>query len=291
MPRPRVLLVLLVLLALTLTLLDTRGPETGPLSVLRRGADAVLGPPQELIAGAVRRAGDGLARLGDDDPRTEADQAELDRLRGQVARLQSRLTLQDQLRTLLGLRDSSDLTLVAARVVARGSFQPFGQTVVVDAGSRDGIAPGMPVVTGGGLTGKVVRVGAGTSTVALIEDPAFSVGVQLVADGVAQDPAGDPGDGGGVGLAGGAGDGLSVRLLTGTPSVGAAAVTVGSDTFAAGIPVGRVTAVSPPRGGQPGIATLTPFVDTGRLDLVGVVLDGPRTLPRPSTAPSSPSPS
>lgn len=277
MPRPRTLLVLLVLLALTLTLVDTRGPETGPLSVLRRGADAVLGPPQRLVSAAVRGTGDGLARLGGEPPQTAAQRDELGRLRGQVVELRSELALQEQLRSLLGQRDSSSLTLVTARVIGRAAFQPFASTVVLDAGGRDGIATGMAVVTGAGLAGKVVRVSRTTASVVLLDDPAFSVGVQLAGE-----------DGGGIGFATGDGDALDVRLLYGTPTQGAAAVTAGSDTFAAGVPVGRVTGVVRAGAGQPGTATLSPFVDLGRLDLVGVVLDGPRTLPRPATTPVTP---
>ncbi len=275
MPRSRTLLVLLVLLALTLTLLDTRGPETGPLSALRRGADTVLGPPQRLVSTAVRGAGDGLARLGGEPAQTAARRDELERLRAEVVELRSGTALGEQLRSLLGLRDSSALTLVTARVIGRAAFQPFASTIVLDAGERDGVAVGMAMVTGAGLAGKVVRVSRTTATVVVLDDPGFSVGVQLSGE-----------DDGGVGFATGGGDTLSVRMLYGTPADGAAAVTVGSDTFAAGIPVGRVTSVVQAGAGQPGTATLSPFVDLGRLDLVGVVLDGPRTSPRPATTPA-----
>jgi hypothetical protein len=57
-------------------------------------------------------------------------------------------------------------------------------------------------------------------------------------------------------------------------------LTTGSDTYAAGIPIGTVTAVAPDANAISRTATVVPFVDVASLDLVGVVVNGTRTAPR-----------
>src|SRR5690606_23118816 len=72
-----------------------------------------------------------------------------------------------------------------ARVTA-GPVSNFSFTIEIDKGSDDGIRYGMPVVNGAGLVGRVVQAAGSTSTVQLITDPDFRVGVRLV-------PGGTPG--------------------------------------------------------------------------------------------------
>ena len=69
-------------------------------------------------------------------------------------------------------------------------------------------------------------------------------------------------------------------------AVGDALVTAGSDTFAPGVPVGRVAAVDAQATGTVRTATVTPFVDVGALDLLQVVVEGPRGTPRVPIPPS-----
>ncbi len=275
-PRLRTLLVLLVLAAFTLTLLDSGRGSGGPLDALRRGSDAVFGPAQRAVGGALGAAGDALGGLGGDDE--ERLQRENDALRRRVLELEGTQAAGEQLRQLLQLKDQGDYTVVPARVVGYGAFQPFGSTVTLDAGSDDGVREDMTVTSGSGLVGKVVRVAARTSTVSLLTDPVFSVGVRV------------NGQAGSFGIASGSGRGeLALQLVDlpggGQLSVGDALVTAGSDTFAAGVPVGRVSEVGAAVSGAGRTATLTPFVELGALDVVGVVVDGPRTAPRAAVPP------
>ena len=68
-------------------------------------------------------------------------------------------------------------------------------------------------------------------------------------------------------------------------------LTTGSDTYAAGIPIGTVTAVAPDTNAISRTATVVPFVDVSSLDVVGVVVDPPRTKPRGLLRPIGPGPS
>ncbi len=61
----------------------------------------------------------------------------------------------------------------------------------------------------------------------------------------------------------------------------------GGSTYVAGVPVGEVTAVSDDPT-TPAEASVRPYVTFAALDLVGIVLAGPRTDPRDSVLPASP---
>lgn len=183
-PRSRYTLGLLLLTAVTLLVLDL--PGTGPLrpvrnvlagvfSPIRSAGDAVFAPISNGWKGAfgygdVKDENDRLrARLEDQ----KGDQAELDRLRREVADLEK----------LNGVA-AGDLRTRTARVVAE-SASSFDATVDIDQGSGDGVKRGMAVITGlragtgGGVFGRIVEVQPGRSKVQLITDPDFEIGVRL----------------------------------------------------------------------------------------------------------------
>lgn len=55
----------------------------------------------------------------------------------------------------------------------------FLRTITVDHGTRDGVAVGMPVVTGEGLVGRVIRVSANAARVMLVTEPSSAVSARL----------------------------------------------------------------------------------------------------------------
>jgi rod shape-determining protein MreC len=276
-PRARQLLVVLLLLAITLTFLDSRGDDTGPLGALRRGSDTVLGPVERVVGHGVDRVTDAFGSSKD----VKDLQRQNEDLRRQIVELQGAAATQQELNDLLKLKDQGTYTTVLARVVGYGAFQPFDSTVTIDAGSRDGIKADQTVVSGAGLVGKVVRVGPSTSTVSLLTDPLFTVGARL--NGAA----------GSFGLATGNGrGGLQLRLVElpggAQLNVGDALVSSGSSTFAQGIPIGHLTSVDTGASGQARTATLQPYADLSKLDLLEVIVDGPRSEPRIPIPPSDP---
>lgn len=285
--RPRLLLVLLVLTALTLTALDARNAGGGPFDALRRGADTVFGPAQRALGGTVRSAGDalgGLPRLGGYRDDNERLQRENDELRRRLLALQGAEAAGKELQDLLALKDQGTYATVLARVVAYGTFQPFDTTITLDVGSKDGIREGLAVTSGRGLVGRTVRVGPDTSVVALLTDPTFSIGARLN-----RAPRS-------FGLATGQGSGLRFQLVTledgSSLKAGDDLVAAGSDTFPAGLPIGRVTGVDAATGGPVRTARVAPYADLGSLDLLQVVVEGPRGTPRvvipPAPLPSPP---
>ncbi|MDX6199769.1 MAG: rod shape-determining protein MreC [Actinomycetota bacterium] len=286
-----------VLTAFTLTALDYRSTGgSSAFDAVRRGSDTVFGPAQRALGGAAHSVGsffggiahvgrqrDEIAKLRDDNDRLRARLRETDSLRRQVS----------EWNALLGLKDAGGYSLQAAHVISVGSSLGFEWTATIDAGSRDGVRENATVVSGKGLVGRVKRVGPYTSTVLLLVDGDFSVGVRLIRSGQ-------------LGLVTGHGVGDLTYQLIGQRAraeVGEAMYTSGS-TFAAGIPVGRVSTTSNDPNSPTLTGSLTPYVDVTSLELVGVVLDGPRRTPRvplrptpvPSPRPSptampSPSPS
>ncbi|GMA85729.1 hypothetical protein GCM10025868_09790 [Angustibacter aerolatus] len=171
--------------------------------------------------------------------------------------------------------------VVPARVVAVAQRQDDAHRVTVDAGTRDGVRPEMTVLDGDGLVGRVLRAGPTTADVLLVTDPDFSVGVRLERTGR-------------IGVATGAGDDpMHLNLLDAQTDVqpGARLVTLGSEgdrPFVPGVPVGEVRSVQISPGTLSRSGTVAPFVDPGTLDLVGVVVQAPRTDPRDAVLPPKP---
>lgn len=141
----------------------------------------------------------------------------------------------------------------------------------------------MTVINGDGLVGRVTTVGPSTATVLLANDPDFTVGTRL--EGSME-----------LGFAGGQGDRpMRVQLLNGKAAVhkGDRLVTFGSEAgkpFVAGVPVGKVVGIEPSAGNLTKTVLVQPYVGFTRLDIVGVVVLGPRTDPRDSVLPPRPAP-
>ncbi len=274
-PRRRLLLVLLVLTAFTLTAVDVRAGSGSPFEVLRRGADAVLGPLQRGAAAAVR------ALPGGSSADVEALRAENEALRRRLIDLQGAQASAEELARLLRLADETGATAVLARVIGYGASTPFESTVTLDAGSRDGVRrrPDRDRRRRAGRPDRAGRPGQQRGR-CWLTDPTVGIGVRRNeaprAFGLAV------GDGRG---------GLRLSLVQQADGSvlqpGDVLVTAGSDTFVPGVPVGRVTAVSPAGRGVVPTAEVAPVVDLGTLDLVQVLLSGPRTAPRPSVPPGS----
>jgi rod shape-determining protein MreC len=282
--RLRLTFVLLLLTAFTLTALDNTTAQSGPLAALRRGIDTVFGPVQSAVGGAASSVGHalgGLPRLGSYQSENRKLQREVDALNGRLSSLAGLQCQVDQFHQLMHLVDVTGYKAVPARVVAVGPSGGFEWTAVIDAGSADGVKVSQSVVTGAGLVGRTTRVSAHTAHVLLLADPDFTVGGTLAQ--VAS-----------IGFAHGNGDRpMTYSLASNRAPVrkGDVLLTTGSDTYAAGIPIGTVTAVAPDANAISRSATIVPFVDVASLDVVGVIVDAPRTKPRGLLRPIGPGPS
>jgi rod shape-determining protein MreC len=264
--RSRFTLVLLILTSVTILTLDFRG--SGAVNTLREGASAVFSP---VRSGAQRAFGP----MGDtwngvwhyDDVRKENDRlrAEIDTLRGQQAQQQD---AQKQLQMISDLDKISQWTAlggVDARVVA-GPLTNFEHTLELDRGSNDGIAVGMPVVTGAGLVGRITEAQKTHSVVTLLTDPDVVVGIRLF---TSQE----------TGLMHGTGDGQPLIIDEGIgPKVQVPpndlVTTSGDDraTYPPNVPIGNVTTTTMSGDQLRQIVTVDPLADLSNLTFVKVLL-------------------
>lgn len=117
-----------------------------------------------------------ITELRQENARLEAEVA---RLQQEIINLREQATEAEILAALLNYaRSQPENRYTAANVIGR-DVSPFLRSIWIGAGSEQGIAQGMPVVTERGLVGRVVEVFATTSRVQLITDPEASVNVEF----------------------------------------------------------------------------------------------------------------
>lgn len=275
--RRRVVLVVLLLVSLTLIALG--GGSSGPGKALRGAAGTVLGPVQRAVAAAWQPVHDFFGGLGQSDrARLDQLQQENDRLRLQQRTNEYAQSRADELDALLRVANLGQYTILPAQVIAVTPAQGFSNTVLIDAGSKDGLKVGMTVINGDGLVGRVKSVTGSTATVLLAIDPDYKVGVRLSNT---------------LALGWSTGNGTN-QPLTYAPFQNNQAMTPGTVAVTwqqpqlnipGGIPVGTIVSNQGAVGSNRS-ATVRPFVDFDTLDLVGVVVVLPRTDPRDRLVPS-----
>jgi rod shape-determining protein MreC len=269
--RPRFTLLLLVLTAVTLLTIDERSGGLGVTDQVRDSARDLFAPVKDSADSALRPVEDffqgvfSYRDLKDENARLRAQLAERNAERAQASDAErERKALLDQ----QALEFAADIPSVAARVIVAPPSN-FDLTLEINRGRDSGIAPGMPVVTGAGLVGRVLDTSRQRATVMLITDPGSVVGVRLTTSGD-------------VGVAEGRGPDSSLRVDLIEPTtalaVGEAVVTSGlqRSLFPTGIPVGRVKEAKAGFGSLQQEVTLEPIVDLRRLELVKVLLWSPQ---------------
>ena len=266
--RSRLTIALLVLTSLALLTLDFR--DAAIVQSARRTAGNVFSPLRgaaETVSEPFSNAWNGITRYGD-------LQSENEELRRQIEELEGRPVLEeDAAQQLAELLEQQELEWVGAipttatRVLS-GSPSNFSHTVDISKGSNDGIKVGMPVVNGAGLVGRVALVTNDRSTVQLITDPDFAVGIRLLSSQV-------------TGTARGQGSGEDLIADTNLepdaddlPKPGTSVTTSGIDraAFPASIPVGKVRSINESSGGLTIDLVIRPMADTENLAFLTVLL-------------------
>lgn len=185
-PRRRIVLGVLVVLALALITVSFREQTDGPLHDAQGAVASVLQPLEvavERVARPFRDAYGWTTDLLDARSENEELRAENEQLKQQVIQNESALQENVVLKQLLDYKGlpafPEDYEGVAAEVIAQPSGG-FDQTIVVSAGSSEGVGPGAPVVTADGLVGTVTSVTDGAARVRLLTDESSAVsGIDL----------------------------------------------------------------------------------------------------------------
>ena len=271
--RRRVVLVVLVALCVLLVTVSFGG-----VSSIQRGALEVFAPIQEGASRALKPVRDLFSWVGDTfDAKDELDKvkAERDSLRRDAIDAERAKRENAELRALVRLNETADLQAmrpVSGRVIAR-SPTVWYSTINVNVGSDDGVEEDQPVVTGQGLVGRVTEVSPGAAQVTLVTDEGSAVSAVVNTTGVnglVRPAIGDPDD-------------LLLDFLPRGAKVekGDAIVTAGSreqelgSLFPAGIPIGKVTRVSPDEVDVYQRVHIEPYADLRKLDFVQVLTEAP----------------
>lgn len=263
--RPRFTLLVLVLTSITLLTLDYRGSGASAVETIKAATRDVLAPAQDVsdrIFAPLGHVVGGIVHYGDLQEENERLRQEIAASRGQLNQAQAVERERQELLALNSLGSVQKVPRVHARVVST-SASNFELALEIDKGADAGVVDGMPVVSGEGLVGKVSAVSRSRSTVVLLTDKTFGVGVLL--------PSGD------TGVANGAGFRTDLTVEHVEPdtsvAVGDSVVTSGlqRSLYPRGIPVGRVTAASVGAGALQQSVAITPVVDLERLTFVTVL--------------------
>src|SRR5439155_10780263 len=171
----------------------------------------------------------------------------------------------EQLKGLMNLRQTTGYDIVPARVIARDPSVWFN-TITIGAGSSSGIELNMPVVTGGGIVGRVVALSPWTAQVMLITDEQAAAGAVV----------GQLGESNALGPVKGLGQrGLAeMRFVSGLEKVevGDHVLTTGQDgIYRAGLSVGDVIEVRHGTATQPHTIYIRPSARLDQLQHVAVL--------------------
>jgi rod shape-determining protein MreC len=231
------------------------------------------------LAGPLAEAGSGLAGLVEDLWLDYFALAEVGRenevLKRRLARQTelaaeaAELRLENlRLKGLLDYRSRVPERSIAAKVVAKDP-SPYFRSIVVAAGSRDGVELSDAVLSPEGAVGRVIEVSAHYARVLLLTDVSSGVDALIQRNRV-------------NGLMSGTGsERLDLEYVQKGEDVrvGDLAVTSGLDgIFPPGVPVGTVTFVDKMSMGFFLRAFVSPGADFGSLEEVLVLLDGPLAL-------------
>ncbi|HEX5945669.1 MAG TPA: rod shape-determining protein MreC [Acidimicrobiales bacterium] len=258
--------IVLVVASITLVVVGLR--DVAVVRSLRESAADVVSPVEGAVSAVTspfRNAWHGITdyeELKEENDRLEAELAESEA--AGIGQSDAEQQLAD-LSASLDLPFAGDVAKVTARVVS-GPRSNFSHAIEIDKGTDDGVVEGMPVVTGGGLVGRITQATGSTARVELVTDPEFRVGVRVAG-------AGD------LGTARGRGQddplvvdsAMSPRAEV-APDTGVVTSGVDRSAFPPGIPVGTVAETRQGSGGLALELVVEPLVDVDQLSYVTVLL-------------------
>jgi rod shape-determining protein MreC len=266
--RAPIWLITLLVANFIIMAIDARDLETRQRRI-RVWAQTAASPFQNVSS----RAGGATSGLFHQIVNFRSAAEENERMKEQLTQMQSELrnarehsAENSRLRALLNLKDQTAYNNVPARVIGRDPSVWFN-TVTIDRGSASGVKVNMPVVTGGGIVGRVITVSPWSSQVMLITDEKAGAG------GV----VGQLGQSGALGSIRGGGEKgvVEMRYVSGLEQVevGDYVLTTGQDgIYPAGLNVGEVVELKRGSATQPHQILIRPSARLDQLQDVAVLL-------------------
>jgi rod shape-determining protein MreC len=274
--RAPVWLVMLLFINVIVMAIDAQENFTQQ-SLFKGGIQTVVSPVQRATSWVSGTAGGFFRQVGNfGSTASENDRLtrKLSATELELRKAQDAVAENERLRELLNLKEKTGFDQVAARVIARDGSVWFN-TVTVSRGSSSGIALNMPVVTSGGIVGRVIAVSPWTAQVMLITDEKAAAGAII----------GKLGESGALGSVRGLGNSglVEMRYVSGLQKVssGDYILTTGQDgIYPPGLNVGEVVEVKQGTATQPHQIYIKPSARLDQLEEVAVLLYQPP--PRPA---------
>ena len=174
-----------------------------------------------------------------------------------------------RLRSLLQLKEQSKYNLLTARIIGRDPSVWFDSSIV-NRGTFDGVALNMPVVTNGGIVGRVTAVSPLTAQVDLITHDKSGVGAII----------GQIGESNALGVVNGTSkkDLLEMKYVSGTVNVqvGQSVFTTGQDgIYPAGLKIGEIVNVVQGSATTPHLIQIQPAGGLNSMQEVSILLYEP----------------
>lgn len=265
------LMIALLLVNFVLMAVDAKEITTGQ-SVIRSWtqtlADFVQSPVTTITA-AVSNYFISISNL-------RSAQSENDILKQKVQELQVELKQKEELasentrlKSFLQLRETSKYKVLTARIIGRDPSVWFDSSIV-NLGSLNGVKLNMPVVTDGGLVGRVTAVSPLTCQVDLITRNKSGLGAVI----------GQIGESSALGVVSGTSksDFLEMRYVSGTVDVqvGQAVFTTGQDgIYPPGLKVGEIVSVTTGSATTPHQILIRPAARLNSMQEVGIMIYEP----------------
>jgi rod shape-determining protein MreC len=191
----------------------------------------------------------------------------------------------DRLKALLNLNEQTTIKSVPARVIARDPSVWFN-TITINRGSSSGVEVNMPVVTPGGIVGRIITVGPFSSQVMLITDEKAGAGAvvgQLSQSGALGSVRGRADLGAAL---------IEMRYVSGLEKVEVNdyVMTTGQDgIYPPGLNIGRVVDVKNGTATQAHQILIQPGAQLDHLEEVAVLLyhPPPRAVPEQTPKPNT----
>ncbi len=166
-----------------------------PWAAGARGATrSALAPLEQAMTSAMAQV-DRVGSVFGDTSTLRAENARLraadEALRRQVVELNAAAKENASLRQALNFQKASGHKLIAAEVIGLGP-DGFSRTIEINRGTADGLGPGMVVVTGAGLLGRLREAGPHAANIQTLADPQSRVNVYLPKSGLQGTVSGGP---------------------------------------------------------------------------------------------------
>ena len=268
----RAKMIVFALISVALLLLDSR---VGALSVARQVVGTVLYPVQ-MAALLPRDAAVGVSEYFSSLSALEKQVQELKRQQIAVAQTLQQAQLHqsenNQLRKLLDARERVPGKTMLAEILY-DARDVFTRKIILDRGTQQGVALGLPVIDSQGVVGQVTRVFPFTSEVTLLTDKEQAIPVQVLRNGLRS-------------IAYGRGQAGTLDLRFMAPNadvqVGDILITSGIDgVYPAGLAVARVVQVESNANGAFGRVVCQPLAGIERNTQLLILMSLPEMPPRP----------